>query len=342
MFYWSLLNISTEFRFKLQATQLLAVAKTSHLRKLGLNTILSDFTHSMQKLHCGCNVVIGPEVKKVFDTLYCVLGYVLAAQLIGGFKGVGFADKPYRTCEIEHVQLGDSIHGNQFPLRNLQEHIYRCEYLAKLNKGGRRYWSRKYGITHHSCLLDVPECDITQCILHDPMHVLLEGIVKMELQLMLSEIIFKKNYITLKSLNSAIRNFSYMISELRDKPQEIEKKSLDRKNVLPMTAIEIKNLMILLPFMIGDRIPETDLHWKNFIRLIQITLLVISPIYSDETIDSSSQLIQEHNIKFKVLYPDTNFTPNLHFMTHFPEQLQRFRPGRNHWCVRFEAKHNLF
>lgn len=187
----------------------------------------------------------------------------------------------------------------------------------------------------------MPEFDISQCIFHDPMHVLLEGIVKMELQLMLSEIIFKKNYITLKSLNSAIRNFSYMISELRDKPQEIEKKSLDRKNVLPMTAIEIKNLMILLPFMIGDRIPETDLHWKNFIRLIQITLLVISPISSDETIDSSSQLIQEH-INFKILYPGTNCTPKLHFMTHFPEHLLKFRPGRNHLCVRFEAKHNLF
>lgn len=72
-------------------------------------------------------------------TLYCVLGYTLAAQLIGGFKeGVGFADKPCRTCEIEHVQLGDGIHGNQFPLRNLQEDVDRCEYLAGLTKGGRR------------------------------------------------------------------------------------------------------------------------------------------------------------------------------------------------------------
>jgi hypothetical protein len=32
-------------------------------------------------------------------------------------------------------------------------------------------------------------------ILHDPMHILLEGIVKMELQLILSEFIDKKNFL---------------------------------------------------------------------------------------------------------------------------------------------------
>ena len=45
-----------------------------------------------------------------------------------------------------------------------------------------------------------------------------------------------------------------------------------------MTAVEIKQLMSLLPFMIGQFVPENDVHWVNFARLIQITHLVISPI----------------------------------------------------------------
>ncbi|CAG2215378.1 unnamed protein product [Mytilus edulis] len=100
--------------------------------------------------------------------------------------------------------------------------------------------------------------------------------------------------------------------------------------------------MVLLPFMIGDKIPDEDQHWNNFLRLIQITVLVISPIASDDTVNSLTQLIYEHNLNFKELYPDVDFTPKLHFMTHFPDQIKKFGPGRNHWCVRFEAKHNLF
>ena len=179
------------------------------------------------------------------------------------------------------------------------------------------------GVTYRSPLLQIPEFDVTQCILHDPMHVLLEGVVKMELQLLLFEMIYKKNYFTLKDLNFAIQNFNYTSSELKDRPQVIEKKSLDRKNVLPMTAIEITNFIILLPFMIGDRIPETDLHWLNFLRLIKITLLVISPVSSDDTIDSLYVLIHEHNMNFKIIYPDVDFTPKIHFMSHLPEQIKK-------------------
>jgi hypothetical protein len=98
----------------------------------------------------------------------------------------------------------------------------------------------------------------------------------MELQLILSEFIDKKKFFTIQNLNVAIQNFNYSPEELNDRPQIIEKKSLDTKHVLPMTAVEIKQLMSLLPFMIGQFVPENDVHWVNCVRLIQITHLVIS------------------------------------------------------------------
>ena len=78
IFYWSLLNISPEFRYKIQATQLLAVAKTSHLKKFGIDTVLSDFAESVRKLHFGCNIQVGNQEKFMFGTLFCVLGDTLA------------------------------------------------------------------------------------------------------------------------------------------------------------------------------------------------------------------------------------------------------------------------
>ena len=270
--------------------------------------------------------------------MYCVLGDTLAAQLLGGFKeGVGITDKPCRTCEITHAQLSDSLHGSQFALRDEQEHKGRCDQLDGLNKGERRYLSRKYGVTGRSVLLEIPEFKVTKCILHDPMHILLEGIVKMELQLILSEF-RQKEFFTIRDLNVVIQNFNYSPEELNDRPQIIEKKSLDTKHVLPMTAVEIKQLMSLLPFMIGQFVPENDVHWVNCVRLIQITHLVISPIASIETVE---KLIHEHHFHFKSLYPDRAFTPILHYLSHFADQIFNFGPGRNHWCTRLEAKHGF-
>ena len=263
--------------------------------------------------------------------------------MLGGFKeGVAFAEKPCRTCEIKHEDLGESLNEKQHPRRNLIEHTDRCNRLDELNKTLRRYWSRKYGDTTRSILMQAPEFDVTDAILHDPMHVLLEGVVKLEIQLMLDEFINKSKYITLQSLNVAIRNFDYSTKELKDRPQELEMKSLDRGNVLPMTAIEIKNFMIILPFLIGENIPDDDQRWKNFIRILNITNLVLSPVASDTTVNNLEQLIHEHNSQFKILYPEVNLTPKFHYMVHFPNQIKKSGPGRNHHCVRFEAKHSLF
>lgn len=72
----------------------------------------------------------------------------------------------------------------------------------------RKYWSKQYGITGRSTLLQVPEFEVTKCILHDPMHVLLEGIVKLEIQLMLETFIEKMKYFSLSYLNTAIKTLN--------------------------------------------------------------------------------------------------------------------------------------
>ena len=64
----------------MQATQPLAIGKTSNLKKFGYNVLLSDFVEGMKKLHVGHPIRYGREAKIVHGTLYCVLGDTLAAQ----------------------------------------------------------------------------------------------------------------------------------------------------------------------------------------------------------------------------------------------------------------------
>jgi hypothetical protein len=77
------------------------------------------------------------------------------------------------------------ILGLEFNLRDEAEHRDRCDIIESLRQETRWYWSKYYGISLRSILCNEPEFELTKCILHDPMHVLLEGIVKMELQLII-------------------------------------------------------------------------------------------------------------------------------------------------------------
>ena len=67
------------------------------------------------------------------------------------------------------------------------------------------FWSKQYGINGSSILLEVPGFDVTKCILQDPMHVLLEGLLKFELQCLLRS--SENNKSLIKKINERIRNF---------------------------------------------------------------------------------------------------------------------------------------
>lgn len=225
IFYWNLLNLPPECRFKLQATQLLAVASSKHVRKFGVEKLLENFIQSLQELFNGKSFNIMGQQVIYHGVLYYAMGDTPAAQFLGGFKeGVGLAIKPCRTCEVTREEIERSRTGDQFALRSEEEHRDRCDTLQDLTGETKSYWSKVYGITSKSCLLNLPFFDITKCILHDPMHILLEGVVKKELQLMLSDFIDRKKYFSLQYLNNVIKNFNYSEADLLDKPQELEKK----------------------------------------------------------------------------------------------------------------------
>lgn len=231
--------------------------------------------------------------------------------------------------------------------RNEVEYHDRCDaldHLEGISKMTRTFWSKKYGITRRSVLASIPDFDITKCILHDSMHVLLEGIVKVQLQLTLTYFIDKKQYFSLHYLNDRIKTFPYSKQESLDKPQVLEKKAIYRPNNFPMSSIETRNFFILLPLMIGDVMEENvdDEIWKNYIRLLRITLLITSPYASIETIETLEQVIYSYLYNFMKLHPEVPMFPKLHYLVHLPRQILQFGPGRSHMCTRLEGKHGLF
>lgn len=343
VFYYILLNIPPEFRSKLSVIQLIAVAKSTDVKRYGTDILLKDFLTGLKSLHKGVNLSVGAKDQLHHGLLVFYMGDTPAAQAAGGFKeGVGGAHKPCRTCDIEANSLKDCCFPSECPDRDELEHRDRCETLESLSRDSKLHWSKEYGINGKSFLYSVPMFQLTKCILHDPMHVILEGVDRLEVRLLLTHLTQTKKYFSLADLGSIIDNFNYSSSQANDKPQKIQAKDLQAGSTLRQSAASMKNLVLLLPFMIGHLIAEDDLNWGNFLRLQQINSLCFSPVASERTYNSLMQLIGEHHKSFKQLYPDQSFTPKLHYMVHFPKQLYLFGPLRHHSCMRMEAKHGLF
>lgn len=341
VWYWLLLNIPPMYRSRLPVIQLLAVAKSSHVKEFGMDAVLADFRMGMNSLASGIAL---PGVGIKTGTLIVVVADTPAANQIGGFKeGVGFASRKCRTCNCSADEMIHFFKECQFRLRNDVEHIERCETLGTLSHAARQYWSKEYGINSRSTLMDFPHFSITQCLIHDVMHLLFEGVCPLILRHLLRHIIYNKKYLSLETLNALVSSFSYSFSWRRMKPMPIERTVLtDDSKTLKQDSSQVWCLMMHLPVMLGRFIPSSDERWLNFIRLQQIVILCLSHRTSQLTVAQLEHLISVHNYMFRQLYKDVSYIPKLHFLVHVPSQISRFGPARNMWAMRMEAKNGKF
>lgn len=81
---------------------------------------------------------------------------------------------PCRTCNFTSDELETQLSEHQATFNDQCDAL---EHLDNVSKGTRKYWSKEYGVTKRSMLASIPDFEVTKCILHDPMHVLLETFV---------------------------------------------------------------------------------------------------------------------------------------------------------------------
>jgi hypothetical protein len=335
MFYWCLLNLPLNVRYNLVNIKLLAISKSDYLNEQNVKLLLTDFIETANKLYStGIEFIINGELQKLFGIIVFALGDTLGLQWLGGFvEGVGKANKFCRTCEITAVQKLENPK-NIYSLRS--EHMYLLQIeLIKRSPD----LTKQYGIKYPSPLLGLSHFDVTKCLLHDPMHVLVEGVCIRELQNLLKNLVDEKG-IQLEKINDRISSFSYSRIDSRDKPNIIKYEHI-QKGSFAQSAGQMMVLFLNFPFIIGDFWTEYDDNWLNFINLHQILNIVYSFSYDNLTINQLEMKINSYLSNFKILYENVNFTPKMHYLTHFPSQMENFGPLRLHSCFRFESKNGL-
>lgn len=134
--------------------------------------------------------------------------------------------------------------------------------------------------------------------------------------------------LTLKDLNQDIDQFSYGYLETNDKPAPIKEADLDFKSSsnLGQSASQMWLLAGILPFILVDKVNSEDLHWKNFLSLLEIIGICFSHKVSLNSVINLKQLVKEHLSSFKNVYPNVRILPKQHYLVHLPTQIMMFGP----------------
>lgn len=91
-----------------------------------------------------------------------------------------------------------------------------------------------------------------------------------------------------------------------------------------------------LSLILGDLVPEDNVHWKYYITLRKIIGIITSPRIVESEILVLKQLIIDHNSMYRELYGDLK--PKMHFLTHYPRLLALNGPLIHLWGMPFERK----
>ena len=225
MFYFTLGNISPKYRSILSAIQLIAVAKTRDLKSNAgaLHKLLGDFIQTVNRMaNTGIELDLFGSKQTIYGTVVCVLCDSLASSWLGGFKeSSSFAYKGCRTCKASKTDM-KSQSLNSIELRDEVEHRDRCELLEVLSPASKKYWSKIWGINNKSPLLHISDFMLCSALVHDPMHIFMEGVIPYELSLVLFNI-YVEHYFSLNLLNNKIKSFSYKYLHKKDTTEIIDK-----------------------------------------------------------------------------------------------------------------------
>ncbi len=89
-------------------------------------------------------------------------------------------------------------------------------------------------------------------------------------------------------------------------------------------ASQLKTLIRLLPFILGEVIPEEDDHWLCLLVLWDICTLVSVFQVNEGDAAQLSWSVQLFLEMYVDLYGESTITPKMHYLLHLPQDMLRY------------------
>lgn len=332
-FYFTLGNIPSKYRSSVKDMQLAILCKSSDLKCFGFHVVLEPLIKDLKILESD-GITLSGIPCKVKGGLVSILGDNLASHQVGGFvTNFSGNSRCCRFCMAKEQDMQTNFTESKFVRRTKDMYNHHLS-LVKMDE---KYISL-YGVKSDSPFNSLKYFHCSCMLPPDAMHDLLEGVVPVELGLIINHFILKK-YVTLAQLNYKIKLSKFGFHDAANKPIEISKSF---HKGIKMTAARMWCLLRFLPLLIGQKVPESEPAWCLLLMLKEIVDIVLAPKVNLLYVSYLSDLIRDHHKLFKEIFPTVKLKPKFHFLVHYPQLILEFGPLTNSWSMRFEAKHLYF
>jgi hypothetical protein len=256
-------------------------------------------------------------------TLSDNLGHAQTLSLSESFV----ANYPCRMCKINKNTL--KFQTTEIPslMRSTENHVIDISMNDVSTTGvkGACLWSK---VKYH---------DIFMGTSVDLMHDVFEGVARLVIPFVLDSLI-KRKIISHEDLNEIIDVFPYGPDQ-KNKPGRISKENIAEQH-MKTSSSEMMTLIRYLSVMVGEKVPLEDSVWQLYLYLREITDFLLK-----------TKLVRGSHLYLKLLIESFNecflnltashLRPKFHFLTHYPNFINRSGPPVNYWSMRYEAYHRI-
>lgn len=211
-FYIIILNSPQHLNSTLASIHLIALAYYEDILEYGFQPVLQPFLDELAVLESDEGVRTVVKEKEI--TLRAVLmGYTgdsKSAHLILGFLSSGAR----RFCRLCLISREEHHAGIDFgPMRNRVQH---AEHVRQVQENVQA--RTLTGVKEDCCLNEARFFHCTENLIFDVDHDLAQGIIPMEIRLVLKEFICVRRAFTAQDLNRRIRAYNYGPQDMKNKP----------------------------------------------------------------------------------------------------------------------------
>lgn len=311
---------------------------SSRLENIFLNMIF----YSIDRNNFGNTILFRPLVDelKYLETCGITIKVKNSDQQIH-FKIVGFIGDNLGIHSI--FGLTESFNSNYF-CRFCYSHKKDTRLQCVENAGNIRnendyvkhVSTLEFGIKEYCIFNELSDFHIYKNVTCDIMHDLFEGIYRYEMPKIISYFIREK-YFTLSTLNSKIKYYTY---DSKNIPPPIKEEHLRNGHII-MSASEMQCFVINFRLIVGQLIPEENNVWLLYLKLLEISEILLLTDHTNESVQNLKILIEEHHQMYLSIFQE-DLKPKFHFLVHYPNIILKNGPPILISSMRFEARHKDF
>ena len=346
VFYFIVKNLPNVYNSSSANVHLLALCNSNELKRYSFDPVLRKVVDELKQLSTvgfsGEFPIIGTR------QIYVCLGQVacdnLALNSIFGFVECFSVDFFCTMCYATQMDIQSKFYEHEFERRTI------ISYNRDLDKVTDPTCDKSnvFGVKRACLLNELPGFHITTNYSLDVMHIILEGIVPVELGCIMYTLCTVKHYFSLAEFRSRVHSFwGHINVDKGNKPPEINAFEKPNHRICPsMTALQMWSLLKYLPLLVGDRVPNNDENWLFLLQLSELVDLLFAPKFTHGMVSYLREIIAEHLQLFKQLYSSgknpVSLKPKHHLLVHLPSVILNSGPLVGMSCLRYEMKNSFF